>query len=349
MKRYKFLIAGLAAAVLALSACAGRAGDYWAMQDLAAYDDGFIGSAGGGMNRERLEVAEESRVDAPVVEDWAPMVADMPMPVSTPILYGRAGEDWTASAAELTEERLRGDVDWEEIAERDERHIIQNAVVEMETEDFGGVVDALRGIADGVGGYVESELLTTRSLRRVFTIVMRVPTGEFSAALAHAESLAEIRTSSQTAQDVTDQFYDAVSSLETRRIEENRLLALIDEAENIHDLLALETRLTNTRMAIETYLAQLNNLAGQIAFSTITVTLFDASQAPPAAPTAFGDRIGGAFGDSIDGTVRVAQNIVVFFAGAIIPLGIFGAFVFGIYLFVKTLIRRSRRPRATVK
>lgn len=342
MKRNKFLAitAVLAAAVLALSACSNFNEDAAS----APLDRGSFGLDADydGLERNQfllepeeellnMGVARVGAVDGP---------ASAPPPVASAPL---AGDSDGA--------RVR-DADWEELAEGGEnegrRHIIQNADVEMETEYFDDVVADLRDLADTAGGYVESEMLTTRG-RGVFSIVMRVPAAEFANVLAQAENLADVRTSRQNAQDVTDQFYDTISNLETRRIEEDRLLALIEEAENIHDLLALETRLTNTRMSIETYLAQLNNLAGQIAFSTITVTLFDITQAPPVAPPTFAGRISGAFDDSLDGTVGAAQNLVVFFAGVIIPFTIFGLCVFAIFLFVRMLVKRSRRRRASAK
>lgn len=231
-------------------------------------------------------------------------------------------------------------VEWEEIAERPERHIIQTATVEATTEDFDDAVAAFRRLAPDAGGYVQYEELTNHG-RRVFTIVMRIPAGEFAAVLARAEAIATVRHTNQRAEDVTDRFHDMAGSLETRRIEEERILALIGEAENVADILALEMRLSNTRQSIESYLAQLNAMAGQIAFSTITVTLFDvyAQEIVVAAPT-FGERIGGAFGDSVDTTANAAQNFIVFLAGAVIPLGIFAIIAFAVYLLVKLLIKK---------
>lgn len=248
-------------------------------------------------------------------------------------------------------------VEWEDIAGENQRHIIQNANVEMETEDFDRVVFELRQLIHGISaparigsspesltltGYIESELLSTPTRgQRIFTIVMRVPASSFIEVLSHVESLATVRHTSQRIEDVTDLFYDMAGNLQTRRIEEERLLALIEEAENIHDLIALETRLSNTRQSIESYLALLNNMAGQIAFSTVTVTLHDIYEEiyDFVQPT-FGERMTLAFGDSINGTVEASQDIIVFMAGAIIPLVILGAFAFTIFLIVKFLRKK---------
>jgi hypothetical protein len=139
-------------------------------------------------------------------------------------------------------------------------------------------------------------------------------------------------------------FFDLRGNLETRRIEEDRILALIDEAENITDLLALETRLSNTRQSIESYLASINNIAGQIAFSTISVTLYDIYEEEKIVATkTLGERIGGAFGDSVDDTSRAAQNIIVFLAGVVIPFTILGLFLLLIYSALKLIFRKAKK------
>jgi len=225
-----------------------------------------------------------------------------------------------------------------------ERHIIQTAWTELETEYFDDVVSDLRQIPEAIGGYVESQNLS-RHGRRIFNMTMRIPAASFQDVLLQVENLADVRTSSQSAEDVTDQFYDIEARLQTRRIEEERLLALIEEADNVHDLLELERRLSSTRLQIETYTAQLTNLAGRIAYSTIFVTLFDIAEEeviPIIGPT-LGERIGGAFGDSVDSVVTAGQNFVIFMAGIIIPLLIWGAVAFVAFKLVKRMMKKYKK------
>jgi len=222
-----------------------------------------------------------------------------------------------------------------------QRHIIQTAWVELETEYFDDVITSLRQLAPLSEGYVESEQLSGHRWR-VFTITLRIPSPNFYTVLTHVEGLATTRNSSQQSEDVTDQFYDTNARLETRRIEENRLLALIQEAENVHDLLELERRLSNTRLHIETYATRLTNLAGRVAYSTIFVTVTDIVEEEiivAAGPT-MGERIGGAFGESVDSIVSGFQSFVVFIAGAIIPIMFWGVAIFAIFILAKKFVRR---------
>ena len=311
--------------ILGLSACAR--GDM--APPLAATDGRFDLPLTGGGSRFRTTANESESVfwSAEVADDAYFFDVDeeaLPFPVEEPVVQQAAP----------------GQVGWEDIAETGQRHIIQTANVELETEYFDDAVAELRGLAPDAGGYIEHEMLTNRG-RRMLTIVLRVPVANFDMVLRHVENLADVRSSNQFAEDVTEHFYDLMGSYEVRRIEEDRILALLEEAENIHEILALEERLSNTRLRIEMYLSQLNNLAGRVVYSTITVTLWDISQEEiEDTVVTLGAHIGGAFGDSVDGTVNAAQNFIVFLAGAVLPLLLVGVAGFVTYKIVRSVVRK---------
>ena len=253
-------------------------------------------------------------------------------PAATPSPVWRATADNSGAS---------GQVDWQDVYGQAQRHVIQNAQVDLASDRFDYVVEDLRALAPAVGGYIEQENLFTTGTRR-FSMVLRVPAAQFDTVLAQVQNVAEVQHISQQAQDVTDQFYDAAAALATRRIEEERVLALIASATDIHELLHLESRLGSVRLAIRTYETQLTALAGQIAFSTIRISLTDTVPPAPAAGPGLGSRIGQAFGNSAHGTWAGAQSVVVWLAGAAVPLLLLAAAVVATY----KIIRRRRAGQA---
>ena len=204
-----------------------------------------------------------------------------------------------------------------------ERLIIQSASLQLETESFDDAVESLRNIPSAFDGYAQSERLFTVHRQRQFEIVIRVPAADFENMLNQIQLIASTRSINVSAEDVTDQFYDMASRLETRLIEEDRILALIGQTNDLTELIQLESRLSNTRLQIARYRTSLTDLAGRIAYSTIRVHLFDIEKIYEAvAQATFGERVGGAFGSSIDATVSVIQFIIIVIAGAIIPLAV---------------------------
>ena len=229
----------------------------------------------------------------------------------------------------------------QEIQAPAQRLIVQSASVQLETEDFDDAVAALRNIPGVFGGYTRSETLFTVFRQQQFEIVIRVPAAYFETALWQIEQIATSRSLNISAEDVTDHFYDMTGRLETRLIEEERILALIDQTDRLSDLLELESRLAATRLQIDRYRTSLADLASRITYSTIHVHLFDVEEAVEVITAAsFGERIGGAFGKSIDGTIRVVQFVIVVLAGAVIPLAIISPFIIIVF------VLRSRKKAA---
>ncbi len=176
-------------------------------------------------------------------------------------------------------------------------------------------------------------------------IILRVPRDQFDTVLKRVESLAKVVSSSQSAEDVTASYYDIAGRLETRRVEEARVLEMIPRAEKIEDLLALEERLGEIRTDIELYQSQMNNIDRLAAYSTIHVNL---EEVPREEMIVVSDDLGGrlqlAFIRSVNNTVIFFQNTLLFLAEIFIPLLFAGLIaVVGIIIY-----KRKKKPRAGV-
>ncbi len=238
-----------------------------------------------------------------------------------------AGEDSGAFFGDETEqEEYDVSPDLPSAGERIGEKILQTGHVSMQTDTFDTVVDDLRFSATNSGGFIESANIYGRDhydgrTRRICNIVLRVPRDQFTAVFEHTERLGKVINSSQSAEDVTARYYDIAGRLETRRVEEERILEMITRAEEIEDLLALEERLGIIRTDIELYQSQMNNIDRLAAFSTINVTL---EEVLPEEMITVSDDLGGrlqqAFIRSVNNTVIFFQNVLLFLAEALIPL-----------------------------
>jgi hypothetical protein len=213
------------------------------------------------------------------------------------------------------------------------RMMIRSADVEMSAAaaNFAHIAEVLRGMPEIYGGFVEQSNAFLREgffdgiwqAQRHFTITLRVPSANFAAALESIRDIGgDVHHISQSAQDVTGQYYDMAGRLETRLIEEARVLELIEDTPriNIRDLLVLEERLGQIRAQIEIYRGRMSDLGSRAAYSTITVSLREEIYGEEEEEDTFFMRISGAFGSSAGGTADVLQAIAIFLAGAVLPL-----------------------------
>jgi len=233
------------------------------------------------------------------------------------------------------------------------RMVIQTANMSIESaeEDFGDTMAALQGLPDRFGGFIEASNLNNftrmdiygnERQERFFSAIIRVPVGYFDAAMAYISGLAELTAQNIFAEDITDRFYDMAGRLETRRLEETRILALIGEAETLDQLLNLESRLTQVRTQIRRYESQMDNMADRAALSTIHVSLSHIQIAPiPPEPAGLFARIGQGFSGSASGTANFFTNALLVLARISIPALAIAVFT---VVVVRVALKLSRRP-----
>ena len=154
-----------------------------------------------------------------------------------------------------------------------ERKVISTASVSLEVEAVQDAVDQVRIIAESVGGFVEHLDSGGGPLRQRAAMTIRVPQEEFSSALARIEAVGSVQSTSQGSEDVSERFIDLKARLSSALREEKSLLALLERANAVSEVLAIERELARVRSEIERFQGQLNFLERRIALATITVGL----------------------------------------------------------------------------
>jgi hypothetical protein len=118
------------------------------------------------------------------------------------------------------------------------------------------------------------------------TIVLRVPQEQFFTALGRIEALGKLLSQSVGVEDVTEQFIDLEARLQSAIRQEQSLLALLQKAESVSEILTIERELTRVRSEIEKLQGQRNFLQRRVEMATITVTLSPPAREPGTPPSA---------------------------------------------------------------
>lgn len=209
-----------------------------------------------------------------------------------------------------------------------ERKLIKNGSVSLEVEQLSSTEDAVLQWCQSFGGYVASSFSHENSAS--FTV--RIPAASFDDAMAAAGSLGRVRSRNISTQDVSEQFYDLRTRLDTRKILRDRLQSYLAQAKDMEDLLHIERELNSTLTEIESMEGRMRRLSNQIDYSTITV---DASL-----PYRTTDQ--GFQWPSLDRTVRrFLSNVVDFFVGfvaVVLYIIIFGIPILGLLAFLYWLL-----------
>ncbi len=229
------------------------------------------------------------------------------------------------------------------VPEQQPDKIIVSGSVNMEATqaEFDAAMNNLKAEAAAVGGYIESSglyqngMMEDGTILRSFNITLRVPSENYTRAWADVQSFGTVQSANENQQNVTQQYYDMQSRLDTKKVEEQRVLDLIGQTTDVQDLLDLEQMLGQIRLEIETYESKLTNIDRLASFSTITANLNEVQKITEVRIQAnLGDKMKDGFIQSANATLTFLQNLALGIAYISVPLVIvivLLAFGFGIF------------------
>jgi len=153
-----------------------------------------------------------------------------------------------------------------------DRQIVKTGEVTVEVDNVSAALGRVRAIASQLGGYVGGSQAGT--LEDSATLTLRIPADRFEEALSRLHELdGEVQAEATREEDVTSAIVDMSARIANLEASERQYRALLERAEAIDDVLAVQTRLDGVRGQIEQLKAQLEQLSGLAGMSTLTVTL----------------------------------------------------------------------------
>ena len=170
-------------------------------------------------------------------------------------------------------------------------------------------------------------------------LVLRVPSADFGEAMTDLEGVAELDRSSHGSDDVTTQVIDNGVRIRAQTRGLRRVEQLLDRAENLAEVVAIEETLTRRQADLDSLKSQQAYLADQTSLATITVNIERSEAAPD-------DRDGHGF---LAGLAAGWHGLTTFVTGAATALGLLLPFVLlvgvvGTPLWLATRAVRRRRP-----
>ena len=150
-----------------------------------------------------------------------------------------------------------------------ERKLIRTGNVSLEVQTVSDAEEKITAWAKGLGGYITNA--NTWEGGANFTV--RVPSNLFDTAMTQAGDFGKITNRSVNSQDVSDNYYDLQSRLQTKYILRDKLSSYLSQAKDIKDLLEIERQLNSVIEEIESTESRFKRLSGQIDYSTIYIDM----------------------------------------------------------------------------
>jgi uncharacterized protein DUF4349 len=155
-----------------------------------------------------------------------------------------------------------------------------NVSIQVKKASFQQRFQQAAMVASTHGGFVSSSR-TDEGKRRSGLLIIRIPAGEFEAAMGELKALGVVRSEQVSGQDVTAKFVDLQARLRNWEAQETVLLRLMRQSRTIEDSLKVQRTLQDVQLAIEEIRGQLRVLSDQTDLSTITLSMTEAGAVVP--------------------------------------------------------------------
>lgn len=244
------------AIVLTLGGCGASSKNFEAAADSAAPEEEF---------KAEYEVTEEAVAD----EAWDDSAESGMMDTAAGAASDEAWDDSVESdmmdtAADTGEAQA-------EIIQSNEK-IIYTYNYSVETKQFDTFMDAVQKRISEYGGYIESSETNGNmemNIRRYANMVIRIPADKMHSFLNMVKENSNVTYSSSSTENVTLSYVDMQSHIKALKTEQETLMGILEKAEKLEDIIALQNQLTNIRYELESYESQLRVYDNRINYSTL--------------------------------------------------------------------------------
>ena len=234
-----------------------------------------------------------------------------------------------------------------------ERKLIRNVSMNLETREFDALTKSISDAVTFFGGYIEQADVSGNSLywsgersSRYSNITARIPENKLDAFLTEVSGQGNVTYKNESVQDVTLQYTDITSRKKTLQMEQDRLWELLEKAESIDAVIALEARLSEVRYQLESIESQLRTLDNQIVYSTVYLSIQEVQVLTSTDPDTIPVRIQKGLSRSFN-TLKISSvDFLVWFISSLPILAVFAVLVFiAVIILKKPLKRRKTRKQ----
>lgn len=249
-------------------------------------------------------------------------------------------------------------------AAKNSRKLITTVNISTETDDVEGFAARIENKVNSLGGYLESSNVYTdknyygNDPVKAASITARVPSAKLEEFLNDVESNSNITSKSRNTDDVTLEYTDTEAHERALTLERDSLERMMEKAETVEDIMAIQSQLTDVRYRLDSIHSQLRTYDNKIDYSTVYLNVEETKKFTVTKEETAWDRIKNGFTDNLIDVMDGISEFIIWFLTHIPSIVIFGLFVFGIIMLIKAIAlshkkkaerKNAAKPKAPVK
>lgn len=230
-----------------------------------------------------------------------------------------------------------------ETAQTDDRKLIRTVSISLRTENYDADIAGIQNLLTQFGGYTENMFQSGEAgsaYGRNANFTFRVPSARLDEFVTGLTGYGRVTSRSESTEDKTVEYYDNETRLQTLRTKMERLNTLLSQAEQVSDILEIESEIADTQYQLDRYESKQLNINRRVDMSYVYVDVNETVAQDDAddEELTLVQRLGAALKASLEGMGRFGRNLLVFLTMAlpvILPVAV--------VVLVIVLVRRKNR------
>ena len=237
-----------------------------------------------------------------------------------------------------------------EIEDAAARKIIRNADLDVETKEFDEFIKETEKAIGQLKGYIESSEIYgnsyyTSSYRRAH-ITARIPAERLDEFIGIIGDAGNITSKSMTASDITAKYTDLQARIDSYEAERTALLALLEKAEKIDDIIQLREKLTEVNADLDSYKRQIKSYDSLVAYSTVKLDIEEVDRISTTnEKKGFFTELGERLSENLYNIGQGMRNFALWFISSLPYLLIFAAVITAVVLIIRKAVRKKRAKK----
>ena len=228
------------------------------------------------------------------------------------------------------------------------RKVIKTAKLNLQTLNFDEFEIALNEKIAESGAYLQYADVSGTDYyggRKSANYTIRVPEANLNFFLAGVEGIATVTNKTVGEEDVTMNYVDTETRIKTLQIEQERLLSLLEKADDLEYIIKLEERLSEVRYNIESYQSRLRTYDDKITYSTVTIYVYEVTRVQEKTPETLLERIKNGWADTMYDINEGAKDFIVWFIVNIPYLAFWAVVIVIVVVVLKKKIAKRRAKK----
>lgn len=242
--------------------------------------------------------------------------------------------------------------------EQKEQKLVYTCDMTMETLEYAETIKTIKEQIAKYHGIIQEENESDNNYQWYYAkektngtlssfFVIRIPAEHYQTFLDDLSGKGKITSKNMRVDNITKHYSEVETTIKSLKTQEKRLLAMMEQAKTVEDMITVETRLSEVQNELEQYKNALASLDTDITYSTINLQVYEVVKYEQSS-TSFHDRFYNTLEDSKELFLDFMENgffTLILFGPILLVIGL----ILFIVIFIIRRIRRKKRQKNSLK